>query len=260
MKTIPEHTNEIPDYITFARKFENYRWYKPILTAAITGIFYLLFMLILIAGITAIYGPGMVEAVTGSYESLDDSNAITLISFLLIAILIPSLYIANRIVKDRPFSSYGSSLGGWRWKLYIKCLAIPLVVFIIAQILSYVTGSEDGSGISHLTPLAAILFLIIVPAQCIAEEYVYRGLLMQTLGSWIKVPIIAIIIQAILFGISHDYNSLGVFSIIVSGVVYGFVCWKTHGLEASSAIHTINNLFVAYMSAVGVSSTSSVAT
>lgn len=255
-----DETNEIPDYITFARKFENYKWYKPILTAAITAIFYLIFMVIVIAVATAIYGPEMISQLTGGYEVMDDSNAITILTFLTIAILIPSLYIANRIIKDRPFSSYGSSLGGWRWKLYLKCLSIPLAVFLIISAISYMTGNENGNGISHLTPLAAILFLIIIPAQSIAEEYVYRGLLMQTLGSWIKIPIAAIIIQAILFGVSHDYNSLGVFSIVISGIVYGFISWKTHGLEASSAMHTINNLFVAFMGALGMSATSSVAT
>ena len=99
--------------------------------------------------------------------------------------------------------------------------------------------------------------MILIPAQCIAEEYVFRGILMQTFGSWFKIPVLAIIIQAILFAIGHSYNSIGVISVGISGILYGFLAWRTNGLEASSAIHSINNLMSFYIVALGLSSISS---
>ena len=125
--------------------------------------------------------------------------------------------------------------------------------------ISIIIYPESGSK-SNVSLITMILSLILIPAQCIAEEYVFRGILMQTLGSWFKIPILAIIIQAILFAIGHSYNSLGVISVGISGILYGFLVWRTNGLEASSAIHSINNLMGFYVVALGLSSISSTLT
>ena len=47
----------------------------------------------------------------------------------------PAIYIASKIVRDRPFSSYSSSHGGWNWKLYLKCLSIPFAIYYDVTIL-----------------------------------------------------------------------------------------------------------------------------
>ena len=60
---------------------------------------------------------------------------------------------------------------------------------------------------------------ILGPLQCIAEEYAFRGLLMQTLGSWFRLPIIAVIIQAVVFAVMHPYNTIGQIGILSSGLV-----------------------------------------
>ncbi len=33
---------------------------------------------------------------------------------------VPCLLLAARIVKDRPLSSFFSSMGGWRWKVFLN--------------------------------------------------------------------------------------------------------------------------------------------
>ena len=43
----------------------------------------------------------------------------------------------------------------------------------------------------------------------------------------------------------------------VSGLVYGWLSWRTNGLEAVSAMHSINNLMAFYVVALGISSISS---
>ena len=105
-----------------------------------------------------------------------------------------------------------------------------------------------------------IISLIIIPAQCIVEEHVFRGLIMQTLGAWFKNPILAIIIQSVIFAIVHSYNFLGVVTIGISGIVYGWLSWRTNGLEASAAIHSINNLMSFFVVALSLSSISSTVT
>lgn len=90
-----------------------------ILGALTVGAFYL------------IVGPDFVKSVfQEGYEALISPMAI-LFSNLLIIIFIPSLYLASKVVKDRPFSSYSSSHGGWNAKLYFKAFIIPLIMYIL---------------------------------------------------------------------------------------------------------------------------------
>lgn len=85
----------------------------------------------------------------------------------------------------------------------------------------------------------------------------FRGFLIQTFGSWFKILVLAIIIQAIIFAAVHGYNSLGVFEVFVSGLIMGVLAWKTNGIEVSSALHTANNLTIALFVMFGLQSTTS---
>ena len=176
-------------------------------------------------------------------------------SHLGVAILLPSLYLATKIVKDRPFSSYSSSRGGQNNQLYLKAFIIPFILFLVVGIIEHAILGNVGN--YHFTILFFIILLIIVPLQCIAEEYVFRGLLMQTLGSWFNIPLLAVILQAIIFGFTHGYNGIGNIGIIISGLVMGFLAWKANGLEVSSAFHTANNLSFSLLVMFGIQSTTS---
>ena len=110
---------------------------------------------------------------------------------------------------------------------------------------------------SHFSIAFLIVLLTSVPIQCIAEEYIFRGLVMQTLGAWLKIPVLVIVLQAIIFALGHGYNSIGVFETLITGLGYGFFAWKTNGIEVSSALHTANNLSISLFVMFGLQSTSS---
>ena len=245
---------EISEYITFPKTFEKYRWYKPILVFIIGAIIFLILNLLLIAVFYAICGENiMVQLLHGGYEVMN-SEIGEIYSHLGVVIMLPSLYLANKIVKDRPFSSYSSSRGGWNTQLYLKAFIIPFILFLVVGIIESVILGNGGN--YHFTILFFIILLIVVPLQCIAEEYVFRGLLMQTLGSWFNIPLLVIILQ-IIFGFTHGYNGIGNIGIIISGLVMGFLAWKANGLEVSSAFHTANNLSFSLLVMFGIQSTTS---
>ena len=245
----------ILDYITFPRTFESYRWYKPILVFILGSIIYLILGTAITVSFYVIVGPDFVMSVfRGGYEVLISPMAI-FFTDLLIIILIPAIYLASKIIKDRPFSSYSSSRGGWNFRLYFKALPIPLILFLIFM---GVTDTIKGPvSEPHFSIAFLIVILISVPLQSIAEEYVFRGFFMQTLGSWFKVPVLAIIIQAIIFAMSHGYNSIGLFETLVSGLGLGFLAWKTNGLEVSCAIHSVNNFCVGLFVMLGLQASTS---
>ena len=251
------NNGEFPDYITFPRTFEKYRWYKPLIIIMLGAIFYVVFQIILAFIFNISYGDDVFSAIlNGGYETLDTSDASVYFSYLSIAVFIPSIYIASKIVRDRPFSSYSSSRGGWNWKLYFKCLIIPFVIYLIYSLISIVIYPKPGAN-SNVSIVAIIIATILIPTQCIAEEYMFRGLLMQTFGSWFKIPILAIIIQAIIFALGHTYDIKGIIAVGVSGVVLAILTWRSNGLEAGSAIHSINNLMSFYFVTLGFGTVSS---
>lgn len=247
--------NQIQDFVTYGRTFEQYKWYKPILTFIITGIIYIILNVILVFIFMGIFGMNFFQGLSLGYEGMNTPNAANFFGFLSLVILIPSIYLASRIIKDRPFSSYASSRGGWDWKIYFKCMAIVFVLYIISTILQLIIfGSSNGQ--NNLNVLF-IAFLIVVPLQCIGEEFLFRGLIMQTIGSWINIPIVAVIIQSIIFGLLHTYNSIGIITVIAGGIIMGIIAWKSNGLEASSALHSINNIFTVSLGVSGLILTTS---
>lgn len=96
-----------------------------------------------------------------------------------------------------------------------------------------------------------VICLILIPFQCIAEEYLVRGFVMQTLGSWLKIPVLAWILQAAIFALMHPYSILGVLGVFIDGLVLGFFAWKTNGLEPGSAFHSVNNFTMEMVVALG---------
>ena len=247
--------NNITEFISFPKTFEKYRWYKPILVFIIGLIIMLILQGIILIVFSAIYGENFIELFTSGYEVLNTEWG-EIVSDLSVIIMIPALYIATKIVRDRPFSSYASSRGGFNFKLYLKALIIPFIALVILQCLDIAINGPKGT--YHFSILFLITSLILIPLQCIAEEYVYRGLIMQTFGSWFKIPVLAIVLQAIIFSVSHGYNSLGLVEVFVSGLIFGFLTWKTNGIEVSSAIHTANNFSISLFIMFGlISATSS---
>ncbi len=234
-------TNQkISDYITFPKTFENYRWFKPILVALISFAMVLILGAITVLVFNLIVGQEFVINIfQGGYEAMNSPAGI-FFTDLLIILIIPALYLASKIVKDRPFSSYSSSRGGWNFKLYFKALIIPVILYIIFLCIDTVIKGPKGA--SNISIAFILVLLICVPLQSIAEEYVFRGFIMQTFGSWFNIPILAIAIQAIIFALGHGYhNFIGILEMITMGLVYGFLAWKTNGIEVSSALHTANN-------------------
>ena len=232
------------DFTTYPRTFEGYRWYKPLIIGALAIILYLVLCLGIITAVS-MYNPDIFYSSTNP----SDFDSMAILTSIIIVLMVPSIYIPSRLLRERPFSSYLSSLGGWKWSVFIKSAAISILVFTLITILQILIDGAHGE--SSFTILTFILCIIITPFQCFAEEYLCRGFLMQTFGSWFKIPVIAIILQALIFTLLHQYNAIGLAEIFVSGFIFGFVTWYSKGLEVSSAIHTINNIFAFSLTGFG---------
>ena len=103
-------------YPVYGRQFKSYRWYKPIITAVLffgiyTGLALLLFVGVMFA-IRNEVTPDSLQSVLASifatdYDSMDLANPWqSIVSLGGVAVMIPALWLASLIVRDRPFSSY----------------------------------------------------------------------------------------------------------------------------------------------------------
>ncbi len=258
MATIDSTNAKEHSYPVYGRQFKSYKWYKPVIVGVLFFVFYILFAGLLMGGMVFIAGRGATPDVfierlksmfANSYDAMELADAMqSIVSLGGVAVMIPALWLASAIVRDRPFSSYSSSRGGWSSKVFWRtfpvafiCIGIPI---IIDNLFYYHTL---GNFQMKFTIASFAVVTILGPLQCIAEEYLFRGLLMQTLGSWFRLPIIAVILQSVIFALMHPYNTIGQIGIFVSGCVFALSAWIGRGIEVSSAYHIVNNMTIFYM-------------
>lgn len=245
MKIITE-SNDEHDFLTYPRRFSAYKWYKPLLVALLTVLFAAVFITMIsipIIAINVVSSQSLSSLFSGAsgYDGMKIGTFTdAVMGFAPIAVLIPALALAAKTVKDRPFSSYSSSRGGWNWKLFFKCLGISL--FVVGIPVAFSNLLIGGDGVNRFTVAGFIALLVLCPLQCAAEEYLFRAFVLQTIGSWFRIPILAIILSAILFAAGHPYNMVGVISVLYSGLLWSLMIRYTKGIEASTAAHIVNNL------------------
>lgn len=248
-------------YILLPRTYTSYRWYKPLLTALLLLVFYFLFFGILVSIVSVLKPDNNTNAFLSTSLSYDNMDAYSGLGALMqigsTAIILPALLISIRIVKERPFSSYLSSNGGWNWYTFFKSILISIIVCSVFYIIGFFAGGVPLQENILFDTSGLIVLTIMLPIQCIAEEYLFRGFLMQTFGAWFGKPIIAIILQSACFALFHPYNINGMVAIFISGTIYGTIVHKTGGLEAVCAIHILTNYIAFYSSGFGFSKVTS---
>ena len=219
--------NEEKEFTTFPTTLETYAWYKP-------------FLIIIIAVIIDFVISFAALKITGANPTASKIEQIIYAAITMIA-LIPGIYIGFKLVYKIPFSTQIAPVRKWNWSIYIKVYIITLIVYGALQLIPMLTSGMPSITNTSITVL--ILCLILPIFQGFAEEYLCRGLLMQTFGSWFKIPIVAIVLQAAIFSILHPYEILAAIGVFCVGFLYGLITWYGQGLESASAMHAVNNTF-----------------
>ena len=251
---------QITDFTKYPREFITYKWYRPLLTLIAFWIIFILLANVLTISIAMVNGRAYTQTILSLAQGYDGFNVYSgpgaLATLGTISVMIPALALANKLAGRRTFRSYESSRGGWNFGIFFKCLLIGLVIIavpvFILQVVLY-----GKTGVNQFTLIGLIFCTVLGPIQCIAEEYLFRGLFLQGIGSWLRIPVAAIVIQSIIFAAMHPYNIIGVIDVLFTGIVLGLVAWISHGLEASSALHICNNMAVFYATGLGFGNISS---
>ena len=261
-KELLERASELP-YHRLSHVNPRARWFTPVLEGLlIAGIY---FVLLLIVSFALLAFAVMLRV---PYDYLTDLQRIYANVFktplvfvaLLITIIpvIPAIFIARLITNFKPLGLIHSIAGRMRWSYLGVFLGFGFLIFGLYYVgFATLDGSLTTQNSVHplnsgMFWLYIVLILLVVPFQCYAEELLFRGYLMQTVGRWLKNPVWAIIIPAPIFMVLHGYGLWGLLSVLTMALIAGFLCWYTGGLEAGIGLHIANNVSIFIFGLLGL--------
>ena len=121
------------NYATYPRRFYAYKWYKPLLVGLLFAVFYIIFSFLIEIATKLLFSANVSS--TG-YDDMDFFTAPGAFNNGAAAsVVVLCLILAALIVRDRPLSSYFSSMGGWRWKVLFKTFIAGLIIVGIPSII-----------------------------------------------------------------------------------------------------------------------------
>ena len=130
-------------------------------------------------------------------------------------------------------------------KEYFKGIIIGFLIFSLAVLIAFITGSLKFNGFNGFSNIGIIMIFLggfLIQGMC--EEVTFRGYFFVSLTN--RAPIIAaIIINSVFFSVLHMLNPgvsiLAVINIILFGVFASVYFMKTNSIWGVCAIHSIWN-------------------
>jgi len=245
--------------LLFARRRSG--WWTPLAVGAIGLVFYIVMLtvVIVIVGIVSFADPQVLNGILELSEnpsSFDMTDPFLLVLVLgTIVLMLPSYQLASLIINGKRVGLISSAAGRLRWRWMLLCGAVAIAVFAVLSALSLLLPGQAAPSTppseNPLWPVTLVVLLVLVPLQATAEEYVFRGYLMQAIGRWLRHPAFAILLPVPLFVLGHLYDFWGQVGVGVFAVAAGWLTWRTGGLEAAIALHVVNNLSAFLISLAG---------
>lgn len=225
------------------------QWWRPLATLGVSLGLYVaaLIPLVTVAVVYAVLGMSLPGLPGPSDDLADPLNPFDWVFTLgLLALMIPAVILGTRWGGGRRGSVH-SVVGRFRWGLLGRAAVFIVPIYAVMVLGLTVIDPPDDFAVPAFTPtlvLCYVLILVLAPLQCAAEEYAFRGLPQQMLGTWLKSPLWGILLPVPIFVLGHGYDWAGQVSVGVFALSTGFLVWKSGGLELPILIHTANNLFI----------------
>jgi membrane protease YdiL (CAAX protease family) len=234
----------------------NYAWWKPVvgILIVIVGMVIvapLVLLPVLAVGVGFEGGPFWENfEKAAKLEAVGPASLLYLNLVLGSAILI-TWFVMRVIHRMRP-RWLSSVVPKMRWKFFFVCVGLS-VIALIAQVTVglFLPGNQEGDfgGLNEFTTstvILAVVVLLTTPFQAAGEEYVFRGYLMQALGSLFNNKWLALLTTSTLFAMAHGVQNFPLFfDRFMFGLIAGWLILRTGGLEAGIAMHILNN-FLAF--------------
>ena len=164
---------------------------------------------------------------------------------LIIAATLPAVLLVVRFVERRRPGTLSSVTGRLRGRWLAVCLVPALAVSVLAGVVGELVDPTGGTVAGWSSFLGvAVVTLVLTPFQVAAEEYLFRGWIVQTFGAVVRSPWPGVAVSAVLFALIHDgttASAWGFADLVVFAVALSVVTLRTGGLEAALALHLVHN-------------------
>ncbi|WP_166503570.1 CPBP family intramembrane glutamic endopeptidase [Modestobacter italicus] len=223
----------------------DWAWWRPLLGFLLFTVLYSVaaFVLVIVVLVTGVV-PDLALA------DLTDV-AVLLVTNLSLIVAIPIVWVCWLVPHGLRIGWSSSVLGRLRWRLFLpttlRALATLGVAVALGLVVAVVATGVDVTGPGPSFGWMLLVVLTTTPLQAAAEEYVFRGYLSQTIAGWIGRPVVgaavAGVVSAALFSAAHGQQDLQSFLYrFAIGLALSAAVWLTGGLEASIALHAVNNV------------------
>lgn len=140
------------------------------------------------------------------------------------------------------------SLSREDWSFLVKYIPISFILYRIGfVILLFIFGEMEAVNQDAIESLLehipiGIMFVMIVIVAPIAEEVLFRGIMLFP-GKKLDTTWVRLIISAILFGLIHSPTDIpSLYTYVGMGVIFSYAAKKTQTVEAAIVYHFLNNL------------------
>lgn len=166
-------------------------------------------------------------------------------SHLGLAMLLVISVLAVRLLHARSWRWLVSVHPGFRWRYLLACVLVALVVLNGVLWLSYLfLEAPQFQAAQQDWAVFLAIILVTSPLQAAAEEFFFRGYVLQALGSAFNQAWVGVVGSALLFAMFHGVQNPALFvDRLAFGLIVGWLVWRTGGLEAAIGAHIINNVF-----------------
>ena len=167
-----------------------------------------------------------------------------------------TVIICNKYVNGNSFLSLTTSRSKIDFNRIFFSFGLWSTISVVMIILGYFLSPENYVLNFNLIPflILSLIVLLLIPIQTSAEEYFFRGYLIQNLGIITRNRWFPLIASSLLFGIIHGQNPEiekfgGVVFIfyIGSGLFAGIMTLMDEGMELALGWHAANNMTIALL-------------
>ncbi|HYP46815.1 MAG TPA: type II CAAX endopeptidase family protein [Propionibacteriaceae bacterium] len=154
-------------------------------------------------------------------------------------------------VKPRWLSSVQPRV---RWRYLLLCLVIGVLALNGMVLLSNLVEPLPAFQLQQGFWGFLVVIVLTSPLQAAAEEVLFRGYLMQALGSLVAQPWFGVVVSSLVFALLHGTQNLPLFlDRLAFGLLAAILVWRTGGIEAGVAAHIVNNIFAYVMAGLTTS-------
>jgi len=223
-------------------------------------------LIIIIAVIVGQVPLGVAVLLEGGYDMVNmtemqmlqllDSNLSLFLILLSFAAGLGAIFFVVKVLHSQPIKALTTSRKKMDWGRFFFAFGLVAIFAIATTLIDYYTNPQDY--VINFQPkpffIMLVIAVIMIPLQTSFEEYLFRGYLMQGIGTLAKNRWFPLILTSVIFGGLHFFNpevtKLGniiMFYYIGTGFLLGIMTLMDDGMELALGFHAGNNLITAVL-------------